>query len=117
MITLIASTLFGCADTTYSTIIIEPEFVFYIPNAFTPNGNPLNNTFSGKGIFIEEYEMLIFDRWGNLIYKTTDLNTGWDGRANKGSEIAQRDVYVYSISIKDIKGNMHYYKGTVTLIR
>lgn len=117
LITLITSTFYGCLDSTYNTIIIEPDFVFYIPNAFSPNGDIFNNTFSGKGIFIQDYEMIIFDRWGNLIYKTTDINMPWDGRANKGSEIAQRDVYVYSITVKDIKNNKHYYKGTVTLIR
>ncbi|MDQ3048466.1 MAG: PKD domain-containing protein, partial [Bacteroidota bacterium] len=116
-ITLITTTNFGCADTAVNTIIIEPDFVFYIPNAFTPNGSGYNDTFSGKGIFLKDYEMLIFDRWGNLIFKTNDINIPWDGRANKGGEIAQRDVYVYSITVSDLKGNFHYYKGSVTLIR
>lgn len=73
-ITLITATQYGCIDSTYHTIIIEPEFTFYIPNAFTPNNDMLNRTFSGKGQYIVEYEMTIFDRWGNLIYKTNDIN-------------------------------------------
>lgn len=117
VITLTASTQFNCSDVAYQNIYIEPDFVFYIPNAFTPNGNGNNETFSGKGIFIKEYEMEIYDRWGNMIYKTTDINKPWDGKVKGGSEVAQRDVYVYSIMVKDYKNDKHFYKGTVTLVK
>lgn len=117
VITLITSTQYGCMDTAYQTVIIEPDFVFYIPTAFSPNGDGKNDSFSGKGIFIAEYEMSIFDRWGNLIYKTTDINQAWDGKANKGLEIAQEDTYIYSFMIKDTKKEVHYYKGALTIVR
>lgn len=116
-ITLITSTLYGCVDTAYETIVIEPDFVFYIPNGFTPNDDGLNDKFSGKGINIKNYEMMIFDRWGNLIFYTDDITKGWDGRANHGSEIAQQDVYVYSIKLTDFKRVKHSYKGIVSLVR
>ena len=61
--------------------------------------------------------MSIFDRWGNLIFITNDINIPWDGKANHGTELAQRDVYVYSITITDIKKKKHDYNGVVTLIR
>ncbi len=117
LITLITSTAYGCIDTSYQTIIIEPDFVFYIPNAFTPDGDEINDTFCGKGIFINEYEMTIFNRWGNLLYKTSDINKPWDGKANHGKEIAQPDVYVYVIKVIDFKNKKHSYKGVVTLVR
>lgn len=117
IIRLIAATQYGCIDTSYQTIIIEPEFVFYIPEAFSPNGDLKNDTFSGKGLFIEEYEMMIFDRWGNLIFKTTDIKQPWDGKANKGSGIAEVDVYIYSFKVTDIKNDIHYFNGKVTLLR
>ncbi|MGZ8550617.1 MAG: PKD domain-containing protein, partial [Chitinophagaceae bacterium] len=117
LITLIASTQYTCADTAYQTVIIEPDFIFYIPNAFTPNEDGINDTFTGKGVFINEFEMYIFDRWGNLIYKTDDLNKPWDGKANNGTEIAQKDVYVYLMKVSDFKMNTHKYRGTVTLVR
>jgi gliding motility-associated-like protein len=117
VVTLITSTLFNCWDTTYQNVTIDPDFVFYIPSAFSPNGDGLNETFSGKGIFIEQYQMTIFDRWGNLIYKTSDINKPWDGKAAGGSLIAQNDVYVYSIVVTDTKKNKHYYKGMVTLLK
>ena len=117
VITLITSTTYNCMDTAYQNIHIEPDFLFYIPNAFTPNDDGVNDSFSGKGIFIKEYEMEIYDRWGNLIFFTDDINKPWDGNANHGTEIAQRDVYVYSIKVTDYNKRKHSYKGTVTLVK
>ena len=116
-ITLITSTHYGCSDTAYQTVVIEPDFLFYIPNSFTPDGDGINDSFTGKGIFIREYSMSIFDRWGNLIFFTDDITKPWDGKANHGTETSQRDVYVYSISVTDFKNKKHSYKGTVTLVR
>lgn len=117
IITLICSTPYNCFDTTIQTVFIEPNFLFYIPNSFTPDGDGINDSFIGKGIFINEFEMAIFDRWGNLIYKTKDINIPWDGRANHGTEVAQNDIYIYSIKLTDFKRQKHVYKGKVTLIR
>ena len=61
--------------------------------------------------------MSIFDRWGNLIYKTVDINLPWDGRFKNSTELAEADVYVYSIKIIDIRKDEYFYKGIVTLIR
>jgi gliding motility-associated-like protein len=116
-ITLIASTLYNCKDTAYQTVIIEPDFVFYIPNSFSPNDDGINDSFSGKGIFIKQYEMSIFDRWGNMIFYTDDINKPWDGTANHGTEMAQVDVYVYSINVVDYNKKKHSYKGIVTLVK
>jgi len=117
VITLITSTQYGCVDTTRQTIVVEPDFIFYIPNSFSPNDDDINDTFSGKGVFIFKYEMMIYDRWGNLIFYTDDINKGWDGKANHGTEMAQRDVYVYSIRVTDFKMRKHKYRGIVTLVR
>lgn len=116
-ITLIASTLFDCKDTAYQNVIIEPDFVFYIPSAFSPNDDGVNDTFIGKGIFINTFEMSIFDRWGNLIYRTNDTTKPWNGNVNFGNELAKQDVYVYSFKITDFKMKKYNYKGVVTLIR
>ena len=116
-IILIASTQYNCNDTTYQTIRIEPDFMFYIPNAFTPNDDGVNDMFTGQGIFIKKYEMAIFDRWGSLIFLSDNINKPWDGRANHGTEISQGDVYIYSIKITDFNLKIHNYKGIVTLVR
>lgn len=117
LITLIVSTQYNCIDIAYKTVIVEPDFAFYVPNVFSPNGDGINDVFSGKGILITEYEMRIFDRWGNMIFITKDLQIPWDGKANYGSETAQEDVYIYVIDLIDIKKENHEYKGIVTLVR
>lgn len=117
LVRLIVSNQYACFDTAYQTIIIEPDWAFFIPNAFSPNGDGANETFQGYGYGLLDYEMFIFDRWGNQIYKTKRYDEPWDGRANNGSEPAQQDVYIYLIKIKDIKNVKHSYKGIVTLVK
>ena len=116
-ITLITTTQYGCVDTTYESILINPDFAFYIPNAFSPNNDGINDTFSPKGIFISDYAMTIFDRWGNSVFFTDDMNKPWDGKANYGDRAAQADVYVYVIKGTDTYRKKHNYKGIVTLVR
>lgn len=116
-ISLITSTQYGCTDATYKTITIDPDFTFYIPNAFSPNGDNINDSFIGEGTFIKEYEMRIFDRWGNMIYYTNQIDKPWNGKANGGKETAQQDVYVYDVQVTDFKNKKHNYKGIVTLVK
>ena len=76
----------------------------------------------GLGVDGEEFEMYIYDRWGDLIDKVTgvwsdDPNIGWDGHANEGESIAQNDVYVWLIRTQDFYGEEHEYIGHVTLLR
>jgi len=117
LIALIVSNQYTCFNTAYKTIFIEPFWSFFIPNAFSPDGNGNNDYFQGYGNGILEYEMMIFDRWGKLIYKTKDYNLPWDGGANNGKDIAQIDVYVYVIKIKDLKEVKHIYRGIVSLVK
>ena len=69
---LIATNLVGCLDTTSRLVCIEDDFAIYIPNAFSPNGDDINDVFlpKGNGISPNEYELLIFDRWGLLLFKS-----------------------------------------------
>ncbi|MBS1634568.1 MAG: gliding motility-associated C-terminal domain-containing protein [Bacteroidetes bacterium] len=109
---------FGCFSTAYVIVVVEPQFVFYIPNSFTPaNMDGVNDTFSGKGIGIEDYMMWIYDRWGTCIYKTDDLSKGWDGRVNGKNPVAQNEVYTWRVLITDVSGKIHEYTGSVTIIQ
>jgi gliding motility-associated-like protein len=105
----------GCIDTTTWCLIVDDGFAFYIPSAFSPNGDANNNTFYGKGVGITEYELSIFDRWGLLIFKTDDINQHWDGKL--AGQDAQQDVYVYVVNLKDNLHKDHKYEGTVTIVR
>ena len=73
--------------------------------------------FTAVGEEIKEFSMQIFNRWGEKIYETYDLAKGWDGKAKDGSEIAQQDVYVYDIRLRDFTGKLHTMQGKVTLIK
>lgn len=109
---------YGCTDDTTLRVIVQPEFTFYIPNAFTPNGDGTNDVFFGTGIGIAKYEMWIFDRWGNLIFTCTDINQTWDGTVQgKSGALCQIDTYVWKVAITDDFDKKHKYIGHVSLIR
>ena len=109
----------GCTDSINHPLVIGPEFVLYVPNAFTPNNDGVNDVFypQGMGIDTENYELWIFDRWGNLIYNTNDFSKVWDGRPTGKDEIVMQDVYVWKIKIKTFDGTKKYYMGHVSVIR
>ncbi len=68
VVSLVVQNQFGCKDSIAKPVTLTPDFVFYIPNTFTPNGDGLNENFYGKGRGIKEYKIMLFDRWGNLIW-------------------------------------------------
>lgn len=117
IIKLIVSNTYGCKDTTSEKIEIEPEYHFYIPNAFTPDNDGNNDIFTAVGEEIEEFNMQIFNRWGELIYETQDLNSGWDGTTKNKTSQALEGVYVYNIKLRDWEGLYHNFTGKVTLIK
>ena len=108
----------GCVSTAPLHQVIEPVTEFWIPDAFTPNGDGKNDTFGGTGVNVKEYEMYIYDRWGNMIFYSHDIEQKWDGKAHSGSDIAQQDVYIYKIIVTDYNGKkLKPFTGRVTLIR
>ncbi len=114
-VTQIVYNEFGCLDSIQGFIHVTPEFAFYVPNAFTPNNDGLNDIFLGKGFGYIEYQFYIFDRWGNKILDTKDDTLGWDGTFN--GKDAPMDVYVWRVILLDINREQHIYTGHVTLVR
>jgi gliding motility-associated-like protein len=108
---------YGCKDTIMKPIEIGPNFTFYIPNTFTPNGDGVNDLFTGVGIGIKEFDMWIFDRWGEMIYFTDDIKKGWDGSVKRKKVEEKTDVYQYKVLVTDLKGKIHQYVGHVTLLK
>ena len=108
---------FGCRDTAWLDIMVEPEFTFYAPNAVTPNGDPYNELFHTYGVGWKDYKLMIFDRWGDLIWQTTDPDQGWDCRKQNKTRVVMEDVYVWKVEITDIFEKKHSYVGHVTVIR
>jgi gliding motility-associated-like protein len=115
---LIGFTTYGCSDTIYKFVEIKPEVKFYIPEAFTPDGDGSNETFLPKGTNVvnRSYEMKVYDRWGEIVFETTDLYEGWDGKVN-GNDYAKPGIYAYYIEFKDIFGISYERDGTLMLIR
>lgn len=118
-VTLTAVSSEGCRDSVTKIIRVKPEFTFYAPNTFTPNGDVNNESFlpMGLGWKNETYVLNIFDRWGELIYKSNDVYKGWDGRMKGGGDIVKQDVYVWKVELDDIFNKHHSYVGHITLLK
>jgi gliding motility-associated-like protein len=119
-VTLTASNIAGCSDSETDTVCIDADVTLYVPNAFTPNEDGRNEIFrpGGVGLDPDKYEIWIFDRWGNVVYHSKDINEGWDGSAQGKSGLCQEDVYIWKLQVADvITGETHYKVGHVTLIR
>ncbi|MBC7694531.1 MAG: gliding motility-associated C-terminal domain-containing protein [Burkholderiales bacterium] len=118
-ITLIVSTTFGCFDTISLPLKVNEITTLYIPNAFTPNGNGTNDVFTPVGLELHEFNMMIFNRWGEKLFESATLNQGWDGKY--GGVLCKPDVYVYKVTYKEAKGSTKLQEktkfGHVTLIK
>ncbi|MFI5148409.1 MAG: PKD domain-containing protein [Bacteroidia bacterium] len=110
---------FGCRDSAVSPVCVAPDFTFYAPNSFTPNGDGLNDVFvpKGYGVRNESYTLDIFDRWGNQLFHSETWDKGWDGKANFGANIAQVDTYVWRVSCRDYNNIKHVFTGMVNLLK
>jgi trimeric autotransporter adhesin len=118
-VTLTASTNGECAASVTKNVTIREDLIFYVPNAFTPDGDEYNNVFQPvfhSGYDAYSFTMFIFDRWGEVLFETHDVNKGWDGTYN--GKQAKEGVYTWAISFKlygtDEKAE---YNGSVTKIR
>ena len=110
----------GCVDTVSNKLYIDAVFSFYIPNAFSPNGNGINDDFGPIGAYFEDenYEFHIYNRWGELLFETKDPFEKWQGDSKtKSGTIVPLGVYSWIIRVEDALGEEHFYKGMVTVVR
>jgi len=109
----------GCSDTAIAYIDVEPIVTYFMPNAFTPNGDGDNETFFGVGYtgYMSNFEMFIWDRWGSQIYKTENPILGWNGKFNNDGTDLPPGVYVYQIKFDKPRGEQIKLKGYVNLVR
>ncbi len=114
-ITLIAYNQEGCPDTNTARVSFTDDYSFFIPTSFHP-GFPLNPTFGVYSNGIVEYQMDIYDRWGEHLFTTTDLSIQWDGASTDGTLLKQ-DVYVWVMKALMKNGKKVEKNGTVFLIR
>ncbi|MEM0996701.1 MAG: PKD domain-containing protein [Bacteroidota bacterium] len=112
---LIAYNANGCPDTVYQRVIVGADFTIYVPNAFTPNGDGVNDYFATPWIGVREFHVQVYDRWGMLIYESFDPNFKWYG-IFKGND-CQEGAYVYVIEASGYIGEKVRKAGSVTLMR
>jgi gliding motility-associated-like protein len=108
---LIAKNDFGCIDSTKDCVKIKPNYTLFIPNSFTPNGDGLNDVFIPLTQSVKDYEMTIYNRWGLSVFRSQQLEYGWDG----GTE--PQGAFNYVIQVTTLAGEDKIYTGSVTLYR
>lgn len=94
---------------------VSTEPTLFAPNVFTVNGDNLNDLFFVRGVFIETFNLKIFNRWGQLVFETNDMNKGWDGTYE--GKPCKPDVFIYKAEGTGRKGQRTELAGNVTLLR
>jgi gliding motility-associated-like protein len=105
----------GCVSSDSITIFVDNETTCFIPNSFTPNNDGLNDFFQPMVYGLENYRIRIFNRWGEIIFETTDANLGWNGMV-KG-QASPQGTYVYQVSGLDLNGEEKNWQGHLNLLR
>ncbi|MFZ9701233.1 MAG: gliding motility-associated C-terminal domain-containing protein, partial [Flavobacteriales bacterium] len=113
---LVVTNSSGCTDSIQFPIRIKDETSIYIPNAFTPNGDGLNELFTAYGVNWRTFQMWIFDRWGRELYFSNDPEKGWNGLDPATGESLAQGVYVYRIRIVDNSNRPKVFLGHVNLL-
>jgi gliding motility-associated-like protein len=115
LVTLVATDAKGCIDSVTKPIIINKEFYIYIPNSFIPDQDRINDYFSGSFIGVMAVEVFIFNRWGELIFESNDLNFRWDG-TYRGQKV-QLGTYTWLIKYKRKPGMTEVITGHVNVLK
>ncbi len=112
-------TQYGCTDFDTLLLKVGPDFSLFVPNTITLNSDRLNDIFlpKGTGIIRDSYELLIYNRWGEEIFVSDDLDVGWDGKYKSSGKFVKQDVYIYKITLRDVFNKLHVLNGHVTVLK
>ncbi|HKR03274.1 MAG TPA: PKD domain-containing protein, partial [Bacteroidia bacterium] len=116
-VSMILTSNYGCVDSAYGEVYIVPDFAIYFPNAFTPNGDNRNDFYSPEGIGMSDFDIYIFDRWGNELFHSDNILFRWDGKARPGNLDCSEGIYAYLAKATDYKKIRHQFRGIITLVR
>lgn len=114
-ITLYLSSTLGCTDSISD--IFNPLMDVYVPTAFSPNGDGINDEFFAKGHNIAKFEIWIFNRWGEVVFYSDNINEPWLGEYDSGGHYVKNNTYTYRIKAVGIRGNAKEKTGMITLVR
>ncbi len=117
-VTLIATSYLGCKDTITKEVVILPEVIIYAPNTFTPDGDEFNQTWRIhiEGVDEFDFDLQVYNRWGEIIWESHDVNAAWDGTYN--GEPVPQGTYTWVIRTREIISDKKYvWNGTINLIK
>ncbi len=115
---LVTTSELGCVDTMKHELIVFPEVLIYAPNSFTPDDDEFNQDWRVymEGIDIYDFELLVYDRWGELVWESHDINVAWDG--TYAGRPLPSGAYTWIIRTKDMLNDDKYeYNGHVNILR
>ena len=106
----------SCFEETGKWVKVASSYHFYAPNSFTPNGDGVNDTFNPFIVGHQDYELFIYDRWGQQVFYSNQLDNGWDGTLN--SKPVKEGIYVYKVYVTAYLTNLNFQEsGTISLFR
>ena len=105
----------GCSANDFVTVFVQAAFSIYVPNAFTPNNDLHNNIFYVYGENLKDFTLRIYDRWGEMIFESKDISTGWDG-TYKGVPLPI-GTYLYTVQFTGENSGPEMRSGALNLIR
>jgi gliding motility-associated-like protein len=108
---------FGCIDSMSLFARVQDGFNLFVPNSFSPDGDGLNDYFKVYGQDIRSFNMKIYSRWGQLLYESNDLDSGWDGKTRLSDSVLPSGSYFYMIEVVDINYNSKQLEGIFTIYR
>lgn len=110
----------GCTDTLIKTLLIKENIDIFIPNSFTPDGDGINDVWKveGSGFVDQNFELVIFNRWGEPVFRATDPNQAWLGDHQGNGYYNQDSIYFYLLKVQDVENDVRYeYQGHILLVR
>ena len=119
-VTQIATNAYGCSDQVTHPIEVLPDFLVYVPTAFTPDNDGVNDIWKPviEGVReIIEYKLIIFDRWGEVLFETDNPDDGWIGNDKGGTHFVRDGVYSYRLVVRAERAQLREEFGSITIVR
>ena len=113
----VVSTQFGCVDSLTKQAVVELGYKYFIPAGFSPNGDGLNDYFKVSGEDVIDFSMIVYNRWGQKLYQSFDMDNGWDGKTKLGDEVVDGGVYFYRVEMTQRNGLKNTIEGHVQIIK
>lgn len=116
---LLVTNTYGCTDIATQNIYVEPFSSFFMPTAFTPNNDGVNDEFLGRGYYssLKDYSLVVYNRWGEILFQTNSPTEGWNGSKNNAGDQLPEGVYLYSVTYKNYLGRTISLRNYVHLTR